>query len=186
MARYSQHPFPMSIRVNPSLWLVPSLALAAGACSNTPAHLSVKGTVQVDGGGTTTGFDFPNDTRLDDDRVASPDGNIAGHCTIKPGSGGVPDVVSVGVVRPNPPAGDLGAHSFVARADAAGGGQVTTIVGSDTFMGMGGGSCVVQLSYLDVQGRVAGVNVECDVASDAGATARLSAQLDFSGCTVSN
>src|SRR5690606_10183523 len=78
-----------------SLWIVAALAMGLLGCADEEkGYLRVQGAaVVVLPDDTETGFDFVDDVRLDDDRIAPRDGRIAGHCTLGPGEGTDLDVL---------------------------------------------------------------------------------------------
>lgn len=161
------------------------LALSAVACADDdPGYLRVRGAaVAVLPDGTETGFDFPNDVRLDDDRIARADGRIAGHCTIGTGGEGEHDVLHVGIRRTGAD-GDLGLRRLEIRMDDPMRGEVRAQLGNDSYEGSSEGECMLSRPYVERQDGLAAVVADCVVAGGDGRTAQLAVDLQFVGCTV--
>lgn len=159
---------------------------AAGCADDDPDHLRVRGEALVElGDGTRTGFEFADDVRLDDDRVAPRDGRIAGHCTIGLGGDGEHDVLSVGLSRtvPEGEAG-MGLGAITVRMDDPETGEVSAELGGQTFSGASGATCTLSRAYFEPQQGLAGVIGECALTGPTGATATATVDLHFAGCSV--
>jgi len=164
--------------------LLPCLALLAGlagCADDDPARLKVRGSALVELDGTRSGFEFADDTLLEDDRVGRYD-RQAGHCTIDRGETGEVDILSVGVSLPtDAPVMGEGVRSLTVRIEGIAG-KVTAQMGDVEFVGDSGPGCTVIESYLDREGGVAGVEVSCELADADGRTAGATAELHFAGC----
>jgi len=168
--------------------LLPALAAVAGlaaGCGEKDHHLKVRGDVEVVlEDGTRTGFPFPEDTRLDDDRVATVDGRVAGHCTIGRAGEGEHHVLSVAVVRPEAEEPGMGLRSFEVRSEAPEAGQVSADLGGVEHTGSTGEGCTIERMYVEPGERIAAVAVECALEDADGGTAQASAELHYAGCTL--
>lgn len=167
--------------------LLPLLVLGAllAGCGNHEHGLAVRGAVQVEVDGTQTGFDFARETRLEDDRIAEPNGPIAGHCTIGDGGVGEPTIVSLGIRRTTTDSEPgAGMRAFELRLEeGTGQGSVKAELGIGTYEAQAGTDCTATLEYFDAQEHMAGASVDCVVRTADGATAHAIAELDFVGCT---
>ena len=167
------------------LWV--GLFVGLVGCENREAPLGVRGTVTITGGDMNSGFSFPTETLLYDERTA-PSGATWGYCDIRVQGGGRPDIVAVGVARGT--AGDGGASSdrmFRARfddprptslqayAEVAISGRVVRVDA--------GSSCSLEITAYDVQARVAQVRSTC-TATDQGRAVQIAADLTFVRCHV--
>jgi hypothetical protein len=164
-----------------------ALALA-GCASDDDDGLLVRGAMSASLGGGTSAFTFPTDTRLYDDRVAPADGAIAGHCTIRVGRAGEPDVVSLGVTRSGAvAAGDRSLREISVQLDdpSIPRGVVTATFGaSETFAGGPGAGCALTLDY-DAEGAYAALTLTgCRLAGTGVDVATLDGELEFAGCDV--
>lgn len=168
--------------------LFTALALAGAGCGSDDDGLRVRGGLSGTLAGGTSSFSFPTETRLFDDRVAPMDGAIAGHCTIRLGRAGEPDVVALGVSRTGAVATDFrGLREIAVQIDDPSGprGAVTATFGaSETFAGGPGTSCGVTLDY-DVDAHYAALTLSaCRLVGTGADTATLDGELEYSGCDV--
>lgn len=163
------------------------LLVALTACADEdPGYLRVQGVaVVVLEDGTETGFDFPNDVRLDDDRIAPADGRIAGHCTIGTGGEGEHDVLHVGITRTVADAeSELGLRGLVIRMDDPLSGEVQAELGHASLSGSSEAECTLSRPYVERQDGLAAVVADCMLAGPEGESAQLAVDLQFVGCTV--
>lgn len=160
--------------------------LAAGCANDDEGYLRAQGAaVAVLPDGTETGFDFPNDVRLDDDRIAPADGRLAGHCTIGRGGEGEHDVLDVAIVRTGEPAeDDLGIRSLTVHLDDPATGSLTAELAGATFSAESGATCSVSRPYVETRDGLAAVMADCTVADPDGRTAQLIVDLQFVGCDL--
>lgn len=170
-----------------SLLLV-GLALAGLGCGGEDPGLTVRGTLVGTLAGGDSAFSFPTETRLYDDRVAPTDGVIAGHCTIRRGAAGAPDVIGLGLSRTGAVAPAFrGLREISVQLDDPSGprGVVTATFGaSETFAGGPGSTCDLTLDYdADAASAVLTLSA-CHLVGTGVDAATLNGNLDYSGCDV--
>ncbi len=165
--------------------LISAVALA-GCADDDPGHLRAQGAVVVVlEDGTETGFELPDDVRLDDDRVAPEDGRLAGHCTIGRGAEGEHDVLSVGLGRTA--VGDeagMGLRALEIRMDDPVSGEVHAEVGTSAFSAESGASCTLSRPYVEPQDGLAAVIADCVLTGPDAQTAQVMVDLQLAGCRV--
>src|SRR5690606_32263796 len=142
--------------------LISAMALV-GCADDDPGYLRAQGAaVVVFEDGTETGFQLPDDVRLDDDRVAPDDGRLAGHCTIRRGADGEHDVLSVGLSRTA--VGDeagMGLRTIEIRMDDPVSGEVHAELGNASFSAESGATCTLSRPYVEAQEGLAAVVADC-------------------------
>ncbi len=174
--------------LRPLLVVVGLVALASPGCAREDDGLTVRGTLRGALAGGESAFGFATETRLYDDRVAPGDGAIAGHCTIRVGRAGEPDVVSIGLSRSGAvPAGDRGLRAVAVQIDDPAGprGVASATFGAgETFAGGPGAGCVIALDH-DAESRYVAVTfTDCSLAGTGTDVATLDGELEFAGCDV--
>ena len=158
-----------------SVVLLPALLLAFAGCARKH-HLSVQGELDIEVSGSNTGFQFADDTRLDDPREAPLDGRIAGYCTYDEAG----DVLTVGLTRTsnNPPVG-IAIRDFDAQMDPSGG-HIEATLGDTLYTGEST-ACTTFTREGD-DDDFALVELNCTLTDGAGQSASLTASLDFANC----
>jgi len=168
--------------------LFTALALVGVGCGDDDDGLTVRGGLTGTLAGGSSSFSFPTETRLFDDRVAPTDGAIAGHCTIRLGRAGEPDVIGLGVSRTGSTAPDFrGLREVSVQIDDPSGprGVVTATFGaSETFAGGPSAVCGVALDYDADAGYAALTLSDCTMVGSGTDTATLDGELEYSGCDV--
>jgi hypothetical protein len=145
--------------------------------------LAVTGDVTVDADGTPTGFEFVETTKLLDLTYEEDSGTVmAGRCVVQDG---VDDSVTLTLQAPGEPPEGVGLHRFQVTFTDVLPGSVQAQLGTDDYTGMvGGGSCSGSILYRDDDDRAVGAEVDCELTGPDAATASLTADLHFTGCTV--
>jgi hypothetical protein len=168
--------------------LLTTLALLGAGCGGEDPGLTVRGTLVGSLAGGDSSFSFPTETRLYDDRVAPTDGVIAGHCTIRRGAPGTPDVIGLGVSRTGAvAAGFRGLREISVQIDdpSVPRGVVTATFGaSETFAGGPSATCGVSLRY-DLEASYALLTLTaCQLVGTGTDVATLDGELEYAGCDV--
>lgn len=147
-------------------------SLLAGCADDDYLRVSGSADVELDDG-TTSGFSFDDDTRLDDDRASEVSGAVAGHCTI------TSDTLDVGLERSEEEG--LGLRSLTIRIgdDSS---TVTAFLGGEEYMGAPPEECTVEELYRDADEGVAAVELDCALYDAAGTRVESTAELHFAGC----
>ena len=166
-----------------------ALALVGVGCgSSEDPGLTVRGQLVGTLAGGESSFTFATETRLYDDRVAPTSGATAGHCTIRVGAAGTPDVIGLGVSRTGAvPAGDRGLRELSVQIDdpSVPRGVVTATFGaSETFAGGPGATCTLALDY-DADASYAVLTLTaCHLVGTGADAAELNGELEYAGCDV--
>lgn len=168
--------------------LFTALAVIGVGCGGDDDGLTVRGNLAASLAGGDSTFSFPTETRLFDDRVAPTDGATAGHCTIRLGRAGEPDVIALGVSRTGSGAPDFrGLREVSVQIDDPSGprGVVTATFGaSETFAGGPGATCAVTIDY-DASAHYAALTLtDCRLVGTGVDVATLNGDLEYSGCDV--
>ncbi|MEQ9699289.1 MAG: hypothetical protein RLO54_15745 [Sandaracinaceae bacterium] len=146
--------------------------------------LTARGSVTADADGRSTGFAFPDDTRLDvaGDGAA---GLVTGECEMaKVGEDAWGLVVTI---RRGATVDDLGLSSvtIMQRTDAdPSAGRVEAELGTTLYSPAAGATCQVDVPYAVDDGGMVGLTGDCAVQDVDGNTATVSVELDLVGCTV--
>jgi hypothetical protein len=144
--------------------------------------------VIADVGGTRTGFQFPEDTRLDQPDSGSALGLITGSCEMGrvAGADGSDQWGLVVSIQRGSTVDDLGLDSvtIMQRTDAEPTeGRVEAELGATSYTS-GSAGCVVELAYVSDDGGMVGLTGSCDVDDGGANTANIAIDLDLAGCTV--
>lgn len=149
--------------------------VAVIGCNNSPG-LTVTGSVDVDAGGTPTGFVFDQPARLDG---AAPSGAITGTCTLTGDGTGAAYGVVVDLYGPSSADGRaLRSITVMTRTDAPASGTVEAELGADTFRG----TCTVDVPFVNGEGHVTLHTEGCDIAYGT-ESASVALDLSFDHCT---
>lgn len=165
-----------------------ALALLGAGCGSEDDALTVRGNLVGTLAGGDSSFNFPTQTRLYDDRVAPTDGAIAGHCTIRVGAAGTPDVIGLGISRTGAVAPDFrGLREFAVQIDdpSVPRGAVTATFGaSETFAGGPGATCGLTLDYDTGAAYAVLTLTACRLVGTGADVPELNGELEYAGCDV--
>lgn len=150
--------------------------------------LTVRGSVEVDTGDATTGFNFPHDVRIDEVEASSV-GRVTGLCEMRRVRGRdgeqtwgvVVEIHRGGVVDDR----GLASLTIMQRSDAApDGGRVEAELGTTHYASGAGGDCSVEMPYAVRDSGMVGLTAHCELRDASGETAAVQLELDLVGCTV--
>lgn len=177
----------MTRRILPTLALLGVLGALSG-CNHDPG-LTARGSVIADVGGTRTGFQFPDETRIDQPDGGGALGLITGSCEMGrvAGADGSDQWGIVVQIQRGSTVDDLGLDSvtIMQRTDAEPtAGRVEADLAATSYTS-GSAGCTVEFAYVSDDGGMVGLTGSCDVADEGGAnTANIAIDLDLAGCTV--
>jgi len=147
-------------------------------CAPDP-RLSVSGSASVELGGTSSGFNFDQPTRLSEDALETlPEGTPAGSCVFGP------EGVSFGLARSAAGTpGSVGLESFdlVIRDSGPDAGSAELSVRLSDGLYLPSAPCDARLDYADRGDRVASFNASCALEGPSGA-AQFVANLEYAAC----
>jgi hypothetical protein len=161
-----------------SVLFLPAVLLAVACGDDEQTYTSVAGHASVDLGAGGTGFEFVRSTRIDDDRIARPNGPIAGHCTIAEDVEGA-TTVSFGVSRTDDATAGLHDIEILVLPDMV---AVDATVHGGAWTGAA--DCAGLLAEADADHATASVRGTCGVTGPAAETGTLDVDLAFEGCDL--
>lgn len=160
------------------LALFASLLLAV-ACGDDEG-LTISGSFQVEADGATTGFPFPEETRLIDLATEEDTGSqMAGRCRV------TGDDIELMVRAPGEPPEGLGLHRVELSIPAEGAsGYAIVQLGSDEYSAALGAGCTADVLEREDGGSEVELSVQCELEGPDSATATLTADFEIEGCIV--
>lgn len=177
----------MNRRILHPLLALGVLGLLAGCGGET--GLTVRGSAEVDTGDAQTGFQFPEEVRIDEVE-ASAEGRVTGLCEMRQMRGEADDEDVWGVVVEIHRGGtvdDLGLTSLTVmqRTDAAAEeGRVEAELGATLYTSDAGGACSVEVDYAVRDSGMVGLIGTCEVQDPDGNPADVDLELHLVGCRV--
>ncbi len=161
------------------------LALGSG-CADDP-HLSVLGNVEIEVDGSTTGFEFAQQTNLIEEDLLEPGETLfAGHCRIGETEEG--RFVSVALVRPDAASEGIQAERFRIRMPVDGGtrgSRVEALLGGTDFSAtLDDAGCDVTVDYVSSDDAIAGLTFDCTMRDADNVAARAVGELHYGACTA--
>jgi hypothetical protein len=145
-------------------------------CAPDP-RLSASGNARVEVGGTVSGFDFAQPTRLSEDALETlPEGTPAGSCVLGP-AGVHFSLARSGAGTP----GSVGLESFDLVMSETGSAELSVRLSDGLYLPSG--ACDGRLDYANRADRVAAFTLRCALDGPSG-PAQFDASLEYAACRV--